>query len=76
MPSKMATSLFPSFKGVPSWSLRICRANSNLGTRMVSPLESLVKWVCSRSMSMHKGDSKSTRPSAVRGQVFRSRVLK
>ena len=76
MPSKMATSFFPRRRGVPIWSLRICRANSKWGTTMVSPLESLEKWALSKSMSRHLGDSKSMDPSAVRGTVLGLRVLK
>ena len=76
MPSKMATSFFFKRSGSPRRSLRIWRANSKRGTMIVSPRESLAKWSLSRSMSMHRGDSKSMEPSFVRGTVLGLSVLK
>ena len=57
MPSKMAISFWSSLSREPRLSLRIWRANSNLGTTTHSPLESLVKVSSSRSISSRRGDS-------------------
>ena len=57
MPSKMAISSFPSWRGWLLMSERICRANSNLGMRIFSPRSREAKCRLSRSMSMQKGDS-------------------
>ena len=59
MPSKMATSFFPSRSDMDGSITRICRANSYFGTKMRSPLDSSVKCSFISSMSMHSGLSRS-----------------
>ena len=55
---------------------RILRENSYFGTKIRSPLESMVKCLFRSSMSMQRGDSRSISPSGVRGTVAGSMVLK
>ena len=58
-----------------SW-MRMRRENSYLGTKTRFPSDNWVKCSLSRSMSRHRGDSRSSSPSGVRGVVAGSTVLK
>ena len=75
MPSKITTSSFFSLMDLEGSCTRIRRENSYFGTNTRSPRESMVKCRFSSSISMHRGDSRSSWPSGVRG-VFSSMVLK